>query len=151
MLRYDLTSTSVEGVAVKNPRMRPGYCRDHRPDGKPMVIALMVNREGFPFSSETFDGHRADVSTRETIRRRVQRKEGKARRIWVMDRGVSEENRAAIRQRGGPYRVGRPRSPMKPFEAEWLQDDWSQVRSEVEVKQVATPPGRGNVHSVSHP
>ena len=29
--------------------------------------------------SETFDGHRAEVSTRETIRRRVERKDGKAR------------------------------------------------------------------------
>ena len=78
----------------------------------------------------------------ETIRLRVEREYGKAGRIWVMHRGVvSEENRAAIRQRGGPYRVGRPRSPMKPFEAEWLQDDWSQVRSEVEVKQVAIPQG----------
>jgi transposase len=57
------------------------------------VIALIVNREGFPFSYETFDGNRADVSTMETILRMVERKYGKARRIWVMDRGlVSEEN-----------------------------------------------------------
>ena len=92
------------------------------------------------------------MSTRETIRRLVERKYGKARRLGVTDRGVvSEENRAAIRQRPGRYRVGTPRSPVKPFEAEWLQDDGSPVRSEVEVKQVATPPGRGNVHSVSHP
>jgi transposase len=31
-----------------------------------MVIALIVNSEGFPFSYETFDGNRADVSTMET-------------------------------------------------------------------------------------
>jgi hypothetical protein len=36
----------------------------------------------------------------ETILRMVERKYGKARRIWVMDRGiVSEENLAAIRKR----------------------------------------------------
>ena len=103
-----------------------------------MVIALIVNSEGFPFSYETFDGNRADVSTMETILRMVERKYGKARRIWVMDRGiVSEENLAAIRKRGGHYLVGTPRSQMKQFEAELLKDDWTQVRPEVEVKTVA--------------
>jgi transposase len=142
VLLYDLTSTYVEGAAEKNPMMRRGYSRDHRPDCEQMVIALIVNREGFPFSYETFDGNRADVSTMETILRMVERKYGKARRIWVMDRGVvSEGNRAAIRQRGGQYVVGTPRSQMKQFEAELLKDDWTRVRPEVEVKQVAIPQG----------
>jgi len=36
--------------------MARGYSRDHRPDCEQLVIALIVNREGFPFSYETFDG-----------------------------------------------------------------------------------------------
>jgi transposase len=142
VLLYDLTSTYVEGAAEKNPMMSRGYSRDHRPDCEQMVIALIVNREGFPFSYETFDGNRADVSTMESILRTVERKYGKARRIWVMDRGiVSEENLAAIRKRGGQYLVGTPRRQMKRFEAELLKDDWTQVRADVEVKQVAIPQG----------
>ena len=142
VLLYDLTSTYVEGAAEKNPMMRRGYSRDHRPDCEQLVIALIVNSEGFPFSYETFDGNRADVSTMETILRMVERKYGKARRIWVFDRGiVSEENLAAIRKRGGQYLVGTPRSQMKQFEAELLQDDWTQVRPEVKVKKVAIPQG----------
>jgi transposase len=142
VLLYDLTSSYVEGAAEKNPMMRRGYSRDHRPDCEQMVIALIVNSEGFPFSYETFDGNRADVSTMETILRMVERKYGKARRIWVMDRGmVSEENLAAIRKRGGQYLVGTPRSQMKQFEEELLKDDWIQVRPEVEVKKVAIPQG----------
>src|SRR5437588_9201099 len=78
----------------------------------------------------------------ETILRMVERKYGKARRIWVMDRGiVSEENLAAIRKRGGQYLVGTPRSQMKQFAEELLKDDWTQVRPEVEVKKVAIPQG----------
>jgi transposase len=143
VLLYDLTSTYVEGAAEKNPMMRRGYSRDHRPDCEQMVIALIVNSEGFPFSYETFDGNRADVSTMETILRMVERKYGKARRIWVFDRGiVSEENLAAIRTRGGQYLVGTPRSQMKRFEAELAKDDWTQVRPEVEVKKVAIPQGQ---------
>jgi hypothetical protein len=142
VLLYDLTSTYVEGAAEDNPMMRRGYSRDHRPDCEQMVIALIVNSEGFPFSYETFDGNRADVSTVETILRMVERKYGKARRIWIFDRGiVSEENLAAIRKRGGQYLVGTPRRQMKRFEAELLKDDWTRVRPEVEVKKVATPEG----------
>ena len=142
VLLYDLTSTYVEGAAEKNPMMRRGYSRDHRPDCEQMVIALIVNSEGFPFSYETFDGNRADVSTMETILRMVERKYGQARRIWVFDRGiVSEENLQAIRRRGGQYLVGTPRSQMKRFEEELLKDDWTQVRPEVEVKKVAIPQG----------
>jgi transposase len=142
VLLYDLTSTYVEGAAAKNPLLRRGYSRDHRPDCEQLVIALIVNREGFPFSYETFDGNRADVTTMETILRMVERKYGKARRIWVFDRGVvSEQNLAAIRKRGGQYLVGTPRSQMKRFEQELLADDWTQVRPDVEVKQVAIPQG----------
>src|SRR5215216_5555890 len=142
VLLYDLTSTYVEGAAEKNPMLRRGYSRDHRPDCEQMVIALVVNSEGFPFSYETFDGNRADVSTMETILRMVERKYGKARRIWVFDRGiVSEENLQAIRKRGGQYLVGTPRSQMKQFEEELLKDDWTQVRPEVEVKKVAISQG----------
>jgi transposase len=142
VLLYDLTSTYVEGSAEKNPMMRRGYSRDHRPDCEQMVIALIVNNEGFPFSYETFDGNRADVSTMETILRMVERKYGTARRIWVLDRGiVSEENLQAIRRRGGQYLVGTPRSQMKQFEEELLKEDWTQVRPDVEVKKVAIPQG----------
>ena len=142
VLLYDLTSTYVEGAAENNPMMARGYSRDHRPDCEQMVIALIVNSEGFPFSYETFDGNRADVSTMETILRMVERKYGKARRIWVFDRGiVSEENLAAIRNRGGQYLVGTPRRQMKRFEAELLKENWTQVRPDVEVKRVAIPQG----------
>ena len=142
VLLYVLSSTYVEGAAENNPMVRRGYSRDHRPDCEQLVIALIVNNEGFPFSYETFDGNRADVSTMETILRMVERKYGKARRIWVFDRGiVSEENLAAIRKREGQYLTGTPRSQMKRFEADLLKEDWTRVRPEVEVKKVAIPQG----------
>ena len=107
-----------------------------------MVIALIVNVEGFPLSYETFDGNRADVTTLEAVLRMVERKYGKARRVWVFDRGiVSEENLAALRRRGGQYLVGTPRAKLKQFEQHLLEGGWEQVRPEVEVKLVPTPQG----------
>jgi transposase len=142
VLLYDLTSTYVEGAAEENPLMRRGYSRDHRPDCEQMVLALIINPDGFPFSYEVFDGNRADVSTVEAILRAVERKHGKARRVWIFDRGVvSEENLAAIRQRGGQYLVGTARSKLKQFEQELLMDDFEKIRPEVEVKQLKIPGG----------
>jgi hypothetical protein len=134
-------ASSLTPMTAMNARC--GYSRDHRPDCEQLVIALIVNHEGFPFSYETFDGNRADVSTMETVLRMVERKYGKARRIWVFDRGiVSEADLAAIRKRGGQYLVGTPSSQMKQFEAELLKEDWTRVRPEVEVKKVAMPQAR---------
>lgn len=142
VLLYDLTSTYVEGAAEENPMMRRGYSRDHRPDCEQLVLALIVNSDGFPFSYELFDGNRADVSTVEAILRTVERKHGKARRVWIFDRGVvSEENLVAIRKRGGQYLVGTPRSKLKQFEQELLKDDFEKIRPEVEVKQMRIPGG----------
>jgi hypothetical protein len=57
----------------------------------------------------------------------------------VFDRGVvSEANLTAIRKRGGQYLVGTPRSQMKRFESQLLQENWTRVRDDVEVKQIAT-------------
>jgi len=142
VLLYDLTSSYVEGAGEKDPMLQRGYSRDHRPDCKQVVIALIVNAEGFPLSYETFDGNRADVSTLEAVMRMVERKYGRARRVWVFDRGiVSEENLAALRRRGGQYLVGTPRSKLKQFEAELLAGGWDRVRDDVEVKRVAMPGG----------
>jgi transposase len=142
VLLYDLTSTYVEGGAEKNPMMQRGYSRDHRPDCPQVVIALIVNVEGFPLSYETFDGNRADVTTLEAVMRRVERKYGRARRVWVFDRGiVSEENLAALRRRDGQYLVGTPRSKLKGVERELLGDGWTQVRDQVEAKLVPMPSG----------
>ncbi len=92
------------------------YSRDHRPDCKQLVIALVVNSEGSPIGYEVFAGNRSDMTTLETMLLVIERKYGKARRVWVFDRGtVSEENLRALRRRGGQYLVGTP-SKLKEFE-----------------------------------
>ena len=142
VLLYDLTSSYVEGAAPKNPMMRRGYSRDHRPDCLQVVLAVIVNVDGFPLSYETFDGNRADVTTLETVMRMVERKYGQARRVWVFDRGiVSDANLAAIRRRGGQYLVGTRRTTLRHVEQALLDGPWTQVRDEVEAQLVPIPGG----------
>lgn len=142
VLLYDLTSSYVEGAAPKNPMLRRGYSRDHRGDCLQIVLALIVNVDGFPLSYETFDGDRTDVTTLETIMRMVERKYGQPRRIWVFDRGiVSEANLAAIRRRGGQYLVGTRRTQLRAVEQALLDGTWTRVRDEVEAHVIPVPGG----------
>jgi len=142
VLLYDLTSSYVEGQAENNPMMQRGYSRDHRGDCKQVVIALIVNEDGFPLNYETFDGNRSDVTTLETVIRMVERKYGKARRVWIFDRGIiSEDNLQALRKRDGQYLVGTPRAKLKQFEKQLLDGPWEKIRPDVEVQRVSTPTG----------
>jgi transposase len=142
VLLYDLTSTYVEGAAAKNPMMHRGYSRDHRPDCLQLVLAVIVNVDGFPLSYETFDGNRADVTSLETVMRMVERKYGQARRVWVFDRGiVSDANLAAIRRRGGQYLVGTRRATLRHVEQALLDGPWTHVRDEVEAQLIPIPGG----------
>src|SRR2546425_9085486 len=106
----------MEGAAAQNPLMQRGYSRDHRPDCKQVVIALIVNEEGFPLSYEVFDGDRAEVTTLEAVLRTVERKYGRARRGWGFGRGGGgEENLAAVRKPPGADPGGATRCEFERF------------------------------------
>ena len=103
----------------------------------------MATQDGFPLGYEIFDGNRGDVSTVEEIVQWMQSKYGRARRVWVMDRGlVSESNLAFIRGRGGCYLVGTPRSMLKRFQKQLLDGDCSQLCEGIDVQLVDSPDGK---------
>jgi hypothetical protein len=86
-----------------------------------------------------------DLTTVEEIVTVMERKYGKAERIWVLDRGmVSEENIEFLQQRPAYYAVGTPESELKQFEHQLLDRlGGHQVREDVEVKRVGYPDGQG--------
>lgn len=144
-LLYDVTSTFFEGQAERNPQAQRGYSRDSRSDCKQVCIGLVVTPEGLPLAYEVFAGNRADVTTVKAIVDLMERKYGRAERIWAMDRGmVSEDNLDYLRERQALYIVGTPKGRLRQFERE-LHDhqDWKQVEPGVEVKLIAHPDGHG--------
>jgi transposase len=143
ILLYDITSTYFEGLCEGNPQARRGYSRDKRPDCLQVCIALVVTPEGLPLTYEVFDGNRTDVTTVEEIVETMREKYGQERRVWVMDRGmVSEENIEMLREVGASWLVGTPKTMLKKFEQELLDEcDWSKIESGVEVKLCAAPDG----------
>lgn len=135
LLLYDMTSTYFEGEAKANPQAQRGYSRDSRPDCKQVTIAVVATEEGLPLFYEVFDGNRTDVTTVEEMVEEMERLYGKAHRVWVMDRGmVDEENLEFLRERGGFYLVGTPKSQLERFEQELLEKDWREVQLGVEVR-----------------
>lgn len=137
ILLYDLTSTYFEGEVEAVSKAARGYSRDSRPDCKQLIIALVVTPEGFPLSYEVFDGSRADVTTLDEVVEAVERKHGKARRVWVFDRGiVSEENLLRMRNRNALYLVGTRKSQLRKYERRLLEGDWQKVSETVGVQVI---------------
>lgn len=73
----------------------------------------------------------------------MEQKQGQAKRIWGMDRGMgSEDNIDFLRARPARSRVGTPKSRLQQFAAQLLaQEHWAEVQEGVEVKLVPHPDG----------
>jgi transposase len=143
LLLYDVTSTYFEGEAARNPQARRGYSRDHRPDCKQVCIGLVVSKCGMPLGYEVFAGNRTDVTTLQEIVETMERRYGRADRIWVVDRGmVSADNIEFLKRDGRRYIVGTPKSMLKEFERELLAGDWQTIRAGLEVKLCSAPDGQ---------
>ena len=139
VLLYDLTSTYFEAEPPfpEGDKRRFGYSRDRRPDCVQVVIALVVTPEGLPLAYEVMPGNTRDNATLRGFLERIARQYGKARRIWLMDRGIpTEEVLAEMRAADPPvqYVVGTPKGRLTRLEGELLAKPWQQARPGVEVK-----------------
>jgi transposase len=137
VLLYDLTSTYFEGEMEQNPKAKRGYSRDGRPDCLQLVIALVVTPDGFPLAYEVLNGNTADCATLGDFLQKIETTYGKARRVWVMDRGIPTE--AMLKEMREPerqtfYLVGTPKGRINQHEKKWLDLPWQKVRDSVEVK-----------------
>src|ERR1022692_154144 len=91
VLLYDLTSTYIEGEGEEIPTAQHGCSRNHRFDCRQVVIALVVTPEGFPLAYEVRDGHTSDRTTLRGFLAKIEAQYGRARRVWLMDRGIPTE------------------------------------------------------------
>ena len=137
VLLYDLTSTYFEGEMEQNPKARRGYSRDGRPDCLQLVIALVVTTDGFPLAYEVMNGNTSERTTLRTFLDDIEKTYGKAKRTWVMDRGIPSE--AMLKEMREPeretfYLVGTPKGKINQHEKKWLELPWQKVRDSVQVK-----------------
>jgi transposase len=139
VLLYDLTSTYFESDPpfAEGDKRQFGYSRDKRFDCVQVVIALVVTPEGFPLAYEVLPGNTADKTTLKTFLEKIETGYGKARRIWVMDRGIPTEETLAQMRSSDPavlYIVGTPKGRLSQLESQLLDKPWQEVRQGVQVK-----------------
>jgi hypothetical protein len=78
-------------------KRRHGYSRDRRSDCPQVVIALVVTPKGMPLAYEVLPGNTADNQTLRQFLAKIETQYGKARRVWVMDRGIPTESGSPVR------------------------------------------------------
>ena len=142
ILLYDLTSTYFEGLCEQIPMARHGYSRDGRPDCRQVVIALVVTPDGLPLAYEVMPGHTSDRTTLEGFLGKIEQLYGKARRTWVMDRGITtEQTLSAMRARGIDYLMGTPRWRLSSMEKKLMDKPCQQPPPKIYASQLAALEG----------
>ena len=138
VLLYDLTSTYFEinaSEVAEGDKRRHGYSRDKRPD-----CPQVVTTDGLPLAYEVLPGNTADCTTLRMFLARIERQYGRARRVWVMDRGIPTEAVLAEMRGSDPpvqYLVGTPKGRLSRLEKQLLTKPWQKARAGVQVKLLA--------------
>jgi len=102
----DTTSLYFEGTGGQTLG-RHGYSKDHRPDLRQMILAVLLDGDGRPVCSEMWPGNTADVSTLIPVIDRLRRRFAIARVCVVADRGmISAETVAELEARRLLYILG---------------------------------------------
>ena len=84
-----------------------------------VVIALVIRTDGFPVAYEVMDGNTSDKTTLKAFLSKIETQYGRAKRTWVMDRGIpTEGDLAEMRNAPAPirYLVGTPRGRLTKLE-----------------------------------
>ena len=113
---FDLTNTYFEGRKVKSKIAQFGRSKEKRSDCKLVVLAMVVNVEGFIKYSNIFEGNMSDSESLPKIidNLRLQTSEEK-RAVVVIDAGIAtEDNLGLIKAKGYDY-VCVSRSKIKDY------------------------------------
>jgi hypothetical protein len=102
----DTTSLYFEGAGGQTLGRR-GHTKDHRPDLRQMILAVVIDGDGRPVCSEMWPGNTADVTTLIPVVDRLQSRFAIARVCVVADRGlISAETMAELETRRLLYILG---------------------------------------------
>ena len=102
----DTTTLSFHGAGGEELGAH-GYSKDHRPDLRQMVLAVVLDGEGRPVCTEMLPGNTADTTVLLPIVDRLRSRFGIGRVCVVADRGmISAATITALEERGLDYILG---------------------------------------------
>lgn len=120
IILYDLTNTYFEGRMQHSEIAKFGRSKEKRSDAKIVVLAVVVNREGFLKYSNIFEGNMSDCKTLEIMIDTLSHQTSSATRkpIVVMDAGIAtDDNIQLLKNKGYDY-LCVSRSNLKAFYAD---------------------------------
>ena len=106
IMLYDLTNTYFEGRKTGSNLAKFGRSKEKRSDAKLVVLALVVNPEGFIKYSAILEGNMSDPSTLEAMieKLRVKTSGSTKKALIVMDAGIAtEDNLKMVKEKGYDY------------------------------------------------
>jgi hypothetical protein len=106
IILYDLTNTYFEGSKEGSKLAKFGRSKEKRGDAKLVVLALVVNPEGFIKYSSILEGNISDSRTLEGMinKLRIKTSLSAKKALVVIDAGIAtEENLKMIKQKGYHY------------------------------------------------
>jgi len=106
IMLYDLTNTYFEGRKIGSKLAKYGRSKEKRSDAKLVVLALVVNPEGFIKYSSILEGNMADAKTLEGMieNLRIKTSSSAKKALVVIDAGIAtDENLAMIKEKGYDY------------------------------------------------
>jgi len=106
IILYDLTNTYFEGQMRRSKIAKFGRSKEKRNDAKIVVLAVVVNREGFLKYSNIFEGNMSDCKTLGTVIDTLSHQTSFAQRkpIVVIDAGIAtDKNVAMLKSKGYDY------------------------------------------------
>lgn len=120
IMLYDLTNTYFEGRKVGSKLAKFGRSKEKRNDAKLVVLALVINPEGFIKYSSVLEGNMADAKTMEGmidgLRNKTSFSAKKAQ--VVIDAGIAtDKNLAMLKEKGYDYMCV-SRSNLKNYDVE---------------------------------
>lgn len=119
IILYDLTNTYFEGEKRNSKLAKYGRSKEKRSDAKLIVLALVVNQEGFLKYSNIFEGNTSDSSSLPTIieNLRLQTTDTNNKALVVLDAGIATDKNLELIEKNGYNYVCVSRSQLKDYKA----------------------------------
>ena len=120
IILYDLTNTYFEGRMVNSKLAKFGRSKEKRSDAKIIVLALVVNTEGFLKYSNVFEGNTSDNQTLPDMveKLRIKTSDSATKAVVVMDAGIATDENLQILDKKGYYYLCVSRSKVKDYKVE---------------------------------
>lgn len=141
IILFDLTNTYFEGRKSNSKIAKFGRSKEKRKDAKLIVLAMVINPEGFPKYTQILEGNTADSSSLPDMidKLRLKTTHLTAKALVVLDAGIAtEDNLKIIKEKGYDY-VCVSRSKIKDYsikEGEVLHQIKTQNKEKISLQRV---------------